>query len=73
MSDLKTLQQRITQLEELIAHQDHRVDQLNEVVVGLRAESDRMQGTLARRIDQLESQLDGQASPMDPNEKPPHY
>lgn len=73
MSDYDSLEVRVRQLEELLSHQDHRYEQLNDVLVALRANHDQLKDALARRIGQLESRLEDRASSLDPDEKPPHY
>lgn len=73
MPDDDPLAVRVHQLEELLSHQDRRYEQLNSVVVELRAEMDRMTATLRQRIDQLESRMDTSSSMPDLDEKPPHY
>ena len=73
MSQEDSLSERVRQLEELLSHQDRRYEQLNDVVVQLRADYDRMKSGLQRRIDQLESRIDDRSAMPDPNEKPPHY
>lgn len=73
MSNSDSLDERVQQLEELISHQDHRYEQLNAVLVELRADYDRMKSGLQRRVDQLESRIDDRTAAHDPDEKPPHY
>lgn len=73
MSDEQRLRDRVIQIEELLSHQEHLIQQLNEVVLQLRRDQDRLRAQFQERIDRLEGQLDSQSSPYDPNEKPPHY
>jgi len=66
---------RQRQLEELLAHQQHLIDELNGVVTQQRLEMDTMQ----RRLKSLESKLQAVAERAAaggedlPHEKPPHY
>ena len=73
MSDEQRLRKRVIQIEELLSHQEHVIQQLNDVVLQLRAEHDSVTLKLQQRIDRLETQIDTLSSPYDPNEKPPHY
>ena len=73
VSNDSSLADRVTKLEELVSHQEHQFQQLNESVLKLVADHDRMKAALKQRIDQLESQLAGGSSEFDPDEKPPHY
>ena len=72
--NLAAIVQRVTKLEELISHQQHLIEQLNEVVLGLRLEFSSMQ----RKFDEQQARLKtltAQASFIedDPDERPPHY
>ncbi|TWT74423.1 hypothetical protein Pla123a_32460 [Posidoniimonas polymericola] len=66
--------ERQTKLEELLAHQQQMLDDLNSVVTGLRRELDmanleqvKLKRTVARLVEYYES-AEGAA-----DEKPPHY
>jgi len=69
----QTLEQRLTQLEELFTHHQHLVQQLDEVTVQLRADL----VTLDKRVSSQQKQLEWltqNSSPIDDREeKPPHY
>lgn len=73
MPDSDPLADRVQQLEELLSHYDHRYEQLNDAVVELRADYEKMKATLAHRIDQLETRAGDHSEMPDPDEKPPHY
>ncbi len=64
---------RMLRLEELVSHQQHLLDQLNQVAIGLQAQLDRQQrehqASLQRLREELEKATDGEV----PIEKPPHY
>lgn len=73
-NDNETLEERVTRLEEIHTHQQHLIDQLNEVVVGLRLDLTRLE----KRYDEQQSRLktlmaDHSVIEDDPNERPPHY
>ena len=73
MSDLENLQKRVTQLEEISSHQEHLIQQLNQVIMELRMEHDQYRARTKLQLEQLESQIDSRSVELDPDEKPPHY
>ena len=73
MSDLKTLEDRLTRIEELVSHQDYQVQQLNDAVLRMQTDFDGVKARLQEQIEKLESRVDERALTQDPNEKPPHY
>jgi len=68
---IDVLQARIDTLEANAAHQEHMVEELNEVVLVQRTEIER----LTRRIDALVSRLSTleEQAPLPDNVPPPHY
>lgn len=67
-------QERVVRLEELFSHHQHMVQQLNDVIVQLRAEVENLKARSARQEARLQLVADKQASLDDqPDEKPPHY
>ncbi len=65
---------RITELEVQLAHTQHFVDQLNQVVTEQASKIDRMVHLIERlkgRIDELKSASEEKRDLLD--EKPPHY
>lgn len=65
---------RQTHLEELLAHQQRTLDELNSVITGMRDELDavttehaKLKNTVARLVEHYEG-ADGA-----PDERPPHY
>ncbi|QDU57878.1 SlyX family protein [Aeoliella mucimassa] len=66
---------RQTQLEELLAHQQHLIDTLNSVVTSQQSDIN----TLQQKTDRLEAKVKLLAEYMErvgedlPHEKPPHY
>tara|TARA_B100001123_G_C14515587_1_gene712149 strand:+ start:92 stop:313 length:222 start_codon:yes stop_codon:yes gene_type:complete len=73
MPELPSLQDQVIQLEELVTHQEHLIQQLNEVLLQVRSDCDRMKISFQEKIDRLESLVEQQMSDYDPDEKPPHY
>ncbi len=66
------LYQRLQHLEEQLAHEQHTVKQLNEIVIELRNQSERFEKLLAEQKKKIET-LQQQLSEDLPHEKPPHY
>lgn len=74
-SDTTNLSRRLLQLEETICHDQRLIEELNQIVIGLRQEMERIQlrllaaeqnwGMLDQRVRSHEENL--------PDEKPPHY
>ncbi|TWT90688.1 hypothetical protein Mal64_10830 [Pseudobythopirellula maris] len=65
---------RLAKLEEEVAHQQRLLDELNEVITGLRMEVDRhalKQTQIETAIRNVSDSLEGAEGPVD--EKPPHY
>ena len=73
MTSLEELTKRVTHLEEVLAHHERTVEQLNKVVVDLHTQNDRLQHALTRQTEQLAAVQQSLSSDHDPNEKPPHY
>ncbi len=73
MSDAK-LQDRVTQLEETLTHHEHLVEQLNQVVIQLRADLEKMQAENEEQSRHLKWLMQNNSIIEDsPDEKPPHY
>lgn len=62
---------RLIELESKIAFLEHTIDELNEVLLEVRAQVDRIEQTLSQTREQLEQQAAGGADL--PFQKPPHY
>lgn len=70
----RPLKESVVRLEELFSHHQHVVQQLNDVIVQLRAEVENLKARTARHEARLQQVADKQASLDDqPDEKPPHY
>ncbi len=73
MANPKSPELRIQRLEEQLAHEQHTVQQLNEVVTNLHLDFKR----LAEKFDELQTRLTDLAAKQEsgppPVEKPPHY
>ncbi len=73
MNDLHLLQENVNRLQESVAFQQRTIDDLNQVILEMRAQLDRVSQQVQRqnsRIEWLSTQAD---SGLDPDEKPPHY
>ena len=76
MSDIDTFLKRVIQLEELFSHQQHHVQQLNDVIIQLRGELDSLQTKYTQQQSRLEAIQESQAAAEREDladEKPPHY
>ena len=72
MSD--PLNDRITKLEISLAHVQHLLDQLNQVVTAQSLENQRIERRLAQLQDQITRLKEKPQDTTDPlEEKPPHY
>ena len=71
MSNEKVLR-RLQQVEEQLAHEQHTVKQLNEIVIELREQIERVEKLLAEQKIKIEL-LQQKTSEDLPHEKPPHY
>jgi uncharacterized coiled-coil protein SlyX len=75
MSPDSEIQQRVRYLEESLCHEQRLLEELNQVVIGLRREIDRLEKRLQAAesrvlsVDQRIRQSEGDL----PHEKPPHY
>lgn len=71
---LDTLQDKIIELETLLAHQQRLIDHLDETLRNHEsrlASVERQRADLADQLDRLHAQVESGASAED--EKPPHY
>lgn len=64
---------RITDLEERLTHQQHLIDQLNEVVLGQARQLERLGRELANYVRAVERLAENGSGDDLPHEKPPHY
>jgi uncharacterized coiled-coil protein SlyX len=69
----QSLEQRVTQLEELFTYHQHLVQQLNEVAVELRADLETLSKRVATQQKQIEWLTQNNSPVDDREEKPPHY
>lgn len=67
------LNDRIMRLEELVSHQQHLLEQLNEVTTSLQTQLYRQQQEHKAELDRLRSQITSDSQGNLPHEKPPHY
>ena len=74
MSESKAFQVRITQLEETVLHQERLVEQLNEIVIQLRADLEKMETENEGQRRQVKWLTENNLIIEDrADEKPPHY
>ena len=74
MSESKAFQVRITQLEETVLHQERLVEQLNEIVIQLRADLAQMATENEERRRQVKWLTENNSIIEDRvDENPPHY
>ena len=71
--DFQRLNQRINKLEELMAHQDHTIQQLDEVVRAVNIGMEEMRRKMQADLDRLKWQMSNQSGDDLPHEKQPHY
>lgn len=72
MNDTDSLLGRVTLLEELYSHQQRIVQELNEVLVRMQADIDRLTSENNRLREQLRNVVETAGDDL-PHEKPPHY
>ena len=63
---------RVVQLEEIFTHQQQVIDELNQVLIQMREEHDRLCKKVETQQSQIEWLIDN-LSEAPSNEKPPHY
>ena len=74
MSESKAFQVRITQLEETVLHQERLVEQLNEIVIQLRADLEKMETENEEQRRQVKWLTENNSIIEDrADKKPPHY
>jgi uncharacterized coiled-coil protein SlyX len=73
MPEPPTLADRVTRLEETIAHQDHLIAQLSELVDAMRTEHDKAVARMGRQLAQFDARLEAPPADSLADEKPPHY
>ena len=62
--------ERLMELEIRLAHQERTIDQLHDVVLGLRKELESVQ----RKFGEIEAKLESDANEIgSANERPPHW
>jgi uncharacterized coiled-coil protein SlyX len=67
---MESLAERLLELEVKTAYQDRTIEALNEVILEMRAEQDK----LRRDFEALQSEAQSADKPIGPgNEPPPHY
>ena len=64
---------RVIKLEELMTHQQHTLQQLDEVVRNTNLGMEELRRSLRAELDRLKWQFDNRSGEDLPHEKPPHY
>lgn len=65
-------EQRLIDLETKIAHQEHLLEELNEVIYQQQKTIDKLEATISSLAKRYQDLLVG-GDEIRPNEKPPHY
>ncbi|MEX2287386.1 MAG: SlyX family protein [Planctomycetaceae bacterium] len=73
MSSSDSVNQRVIELETVIAHLQHAFDQLNQVVLRQQAELDDLRQLLGRFEARLTEVAEGPEKRDAAQERPPHY
>jgi len=73
MTSADRLEATVTKLQEAVTFQQRTIDDLNEVIIELRADLDRLQQTTTAQQSRIEWLAANAATDIDPDEKPPHY
>ena len=74
MSNELELAARVLRLEERLSHEQHAVEQLNQVIIQLQNDIARLDLELAKHQGRLQEISDKQSDEIDvQDEKPPHY
>lgn len=65
--------ERLTHLEEQFAHQQHTVEQLNEVVIELRGTVEKLEAAINKNHERIEELEEHEVTSEPADEQPPHY
>jgi SlyX protein len=66
-------EQRLIDIEVKLAHQEHALDEVNQVLTDQQAQLSRLEQVCQSLIERLRSMSDGSAAQERDNDKPPHY
>ena len=66
-------EQRLTDLEIKIAHQDHTIEELHQVIYRQQKEIEQIEKKLSVLIQKFQEQQDGSPDIGPGDQKPPHY
>jgi SlyX protein len=66
-------EQRLIDIEVKLAHQEHALDEVNQVLTDQQAQLSRLEQVCQSLIERLRSLSDGSTADERDNEKPPHY
>ncbi|UOF01892.1 SlyX family protein [Bdellovibrio reynosensis] len=66
-------EERLIDIETKILHQEHLIEELNQVVYSQQKTIDKLETLLTGLTKRLKEALGGESDDIRPNEKPPHY
>jgi SlyX protein len=66
-------EQRLIDIEVKLAHQEHALDEVNQVLTDQQAQLSRLEQVCQSLIERLRSMSDGSGADVRDNDKPPHY
>ncbi|UYL07950.1 SlyX family protein [Bdellovibrio sp. SKB1291214] len=67
------MDERLTNLEIKVAHQDHVIEELHQVIYEQQKTIDKLETLLSGLTRRLQEALSDEGSEIRGNEKPPHY
>jgi SlyX protein len=66
-------EQRLTDIEVKLAHQEHALDEINQVLTDQQAQLTRLEQVCQSVVERLRGLSDQTATDERDNDKPPHY
>jgi SlyX protein len=66
-------EQRLIEIEVKLAHQEHALDEVNQVLTDQQAQLTRLEQVCQSLVERLRGMSDGSAADERRDEKPPHY
>jgi len=66
-------EQRLIDIEVKLAHQEHALDEVNQVLTDQQAQLTRLEQVCQSLVERLRGMSDGAAADERRGEKPPHY
>ncbi len=68
-----SLGDRVVRLEELVSHQQYLLEQLDQTIVSLQRQLDRVNRENKQELERLRAEITEQSGDDLPHERPPHY